>query len=131
MTAPDPNIGIFDAFKVRGDVFVEGLVKVLHWAHAVKGVKLDASQLQLCLPYAAVGQIVQERQLPARKGTAVISVDIADIPDTVLAPLRAYLCETPDYDPSLPTQAQKSRIPEAEHGLVVQSLRKSLESYLL
>jgi hypothetical protein len=131
MTAPDPNIGVFDVFRIRGDVFVESLLKVLHWAHAVKGVKLDASQLQLCLPYAAVGQIVQERRVPVRKGTAVISVNIADVPDAVLAPLRAYLCETPDYDPSLPTEAQRSGVPEAEHELVVRSLRKSLESYLL
>lgn len=131
MSGGGTSLGVINAFRVRGEVFVQSLLKVLHWAHAVKGVRPDVAQLRLCLPFATVVRIVQKRVLPLKKGTAILEVDISDIPDPVIAPLRAYLNETTDFDPAHPADTQHSGVPELHHGFVIQSLRKDLGSYLL
>ena len=38
MTASKPAIGVLGVFRVRGDVFMDGLLKVLHWVQAAKGI---------------------------------------------------------------------------------------------
>jgi len=131
MTEKEQAVGILDMFRVRGDVLMDGLLKVLHWAHAMKGIKLDAAQIQSSIPFSEVGHLVQDRQLPTKRGASTVTVDVSDIPDTVLAPFRAYLHVIPDFDPALPVDKQPSDEPKRHHDFVVTSLRKNLESYLV
>jgi hypothetical protein len=80
-----PSVGLLDVFRVCGDVFMDGLVKILHWAHATKGIKPNLAQLRLAMPFDEVFRLVQEKRLVTRKGTGVVAVDISDIPNDVIA----------------------------------------------
>jgi len=97
----------------------------------VKGIRLDATQIQSSIPFSEVGHLVQDRRLPMKRGSATVTVDVSDIPDSVLAPLRAYLHEIPGFDPALPVDKQTSDQPKQQHDCVIMSLRKGLESYLV
>lgn len=124
------GLHISDPFRVRADVFIGAVLSVLTWAVSVKRAKKSERQLRLMLPFEAVGKIVQQRILPAPKGRGVTWLDIAEIPDPSLAPLRAYLGETAGFDPARPFDNQASAEPSAQHGRVLQSLGQDLKKYL-
>jgi intracellular multiplication protein IcmO len=130
MSGNEPRVALLDDFRVRGEVFMDGLLKVLRWAQAEKGVRLDAAQIQTCLPFVEVGRLVQARQLATRRGPDVVTIDVSAIPEAVLIPLRAYLHELPGFDPRRPADRQGTHEPQHQHEQVVLSLRKDLESYL-
>ena len=51
MTTVQQAIGGLDMFRVRGDVLMDALLKVLRWAQAAKGLKLDAVQIRSSLAF--------------------------------------------------------------------------------
>jgi intracellular multiplication protein IcmO len=128
MTAIKQAIGVLDIFRVRGDVFMNALLKVLRWAQAAKGLKLDAAQIRTSLAFVEIGRLAEDRQLVTTQGST--TVDLADIPDAVLAPLRAYLREIPGFDPAAPLDMQASGEAGRHHDQVLLSLRPDLESYV-
>ena len=128
MTAIKQAIGVLDIFRVRGDVFMNSLLKVLRWAQAAKGLKLDAAQIRTSLAFVEIGRLAEDRQLVTTQGST--TVDLADIPDAVLAPLRAYLREIPGFDPAAPLDKQASGEAGRHHDQVLLSLRPDLESYV-
>jgi intracellular multiplication protein IcmO len=130
VSGQEPRVALLDDFRVRGEVFMDGLLKVLRWAHAEKRVQLDAAQIQISLPFVEVGRLVQARQLATRRGPDAATIDVSDIPEAVLIPLRAYLHELPGFDPRRPADRQATDESRHQHEQVVLSLRKDLGSYL-
>ena len=130
MTASKQTIGVLDMFRVRGDVFMDALLKALRWAQAAKGLKLDAAQVRSSLAFVEIGRLVQDRRVVATQGSTRVTVDLADIPDAVLATLRAYLREIPGFDPATPLEKQASGEPGRHHDQVILSLHPDLESYV-
>lgn len=130
MTASKQVIGVLDMFRVRGDVFMDALLKALRWAQAAKDLKLDAAQIRSSLAFVEIGHLDQDRQLVTTQGSTRVTVGFADIPDAVLAPLRAYLREIPGFDPATPLDKQASGEPGRHHDQVILSLRPDLESYI-
>jgi hypothetical protein len=57
-------------------------------------------------------------------------IDVSDIPESVLIPLRAYLHELPGFDPRRPADRQPTDEAMRQHEQVILSLRNDLESYL-
>ncbi|HUB47672.1 MAG TPA: hypothetical protein VMB73_22065 [Acetobacteraceae bacterium] len=127
MTAIKQAIGVLDVFRVRGDVFMNALLKVLCWAQAAKGLKLDAVRIRTSFAFVEIGRLGQDRTVTTQGPT---TVDLADIPDAVLAPLRAYHCEIPGFDPAAPLEKQALGEPGRHHDQVLLSLRPDLESYI-
>jgi hypothetical protein len=127
MSEMENRVGMLDDFRVRGDVFMDGLLKVLHW-HAVKGIKLNVAQIHISIPFVKVGRLVQERRLSTRQGSSTVTVDVLDIPEVMIAGFRAYLNELPGFDP-MPGDRQSSNVSRRVHVHVVLSLRKDRESY--
>jgi hypothetical protein len=117
-------------YRVRAAVFIDGLLRVLRWAEISKGITLDVPQIRAALPLVAIGAIVQERTLPMPQGVGVAMRNISDIPDGVLAPLRAYLCETAGFEADRKFDEQPSPVPHEQHAYVVQALNADLASYL-
>lgn len=130
MSGQEQRVVLLDDFRVRGEVFMDGLLKVLRWAQTEKDVRLDAGQIQICLPFVEVGRLVQARQLATRRGPGVAMIDVSDIPEAVLIPLRAYLHELPGFEPRRPADRQPTGEPQHQHEQVILSLRKDLEDYL-
>jgi hypothetical protein len=119
-----------DIYRVRATVFVDSLLRVLRWAEITKGITLDVPQIRAALPFVAIGTIVQQRVLPTPQGSGAALLDISDIPDGVLAPLRAYLCETAGFEADRKFDEQPSPVPHEQHAYVVQALNADLASYL-
>ena len=117
-------------FRVRGDVFMDGLLKILRWVQAAKGIKLDSAQIRSSLAFVDIDRLVQDRLLVTTRGSTRVTVDVADIPDAVAAPLRAYLHEIPGFDPAAPLDKQALGEPGRHHDQVILSLRPDLESYV-
>jgi hypothetical protein len=130
MTASKQAIGVLEMFRVRGDVFMDALLKALRWVQAAKGLKRDAVQIRSSLAFVEIGRLVQDRRVVATQGSTRVTVDLADIPDAVLATLRAYLREIPGFDPAAPLDKQASGEPGRHHDQVILSLRPDLESYV-
>jgi intracellular multiplication protein IcmO len=131
MSGAGSGLLVPDIFRVRAAVFIDGLLRVLRWAETNKGISLDVRQIRAALPFIAVGAIVQRRLLPTPQGPGVVLLEITDIPDDVLAPLRAYLCETADFEMDCAFDEQSSPVPREQHGHVVRALNPDLASYLL
>jgi hypothetical protein len=130
MTASTQAIGVLDMFGVRGDVLMDPLLKALRWEQAAKGLKVDAAQIRSSLAFVEIGRLVQDRQVVTTQGSTRVTVNLADIPDAVLAPLRAYLREIPGFDPAAPLDKQASGEPGWHHDQVILSVRPDLESYI-
>jgi hypothetical protein len=130
MTTVQQAIGGLDMFRVRGDVLMDALLKVLRWAQAAKGLTLDAAQIRSSLTFEEIGRLVQDRRLVTTQGSARVTIDLADIPDAVLAPLRAYLREIPGFDSAAPLDKQVPGEPGRHHDQVILSLHTNLESYI-
>lgn len=130
MTTAQEAIGVLDMFRVRGDVLMDALLKVLRWAQAAKGLTLDAAQIRSSLAFVEIGRLVQDCRLVTIQGSTRVTVDRADMPDAVLVPLRAYLREIPGFDPAAPLDKQAAGEPGRHHDQVIQSLRPALESYI-
>ena len=119
-----------DAFRVRADVFIGSVLGVLRWAVGQGRARSSERQLRTMLSFEAVGSMVQRKLLPVPKGRTVDWLDIGDIPDGLIAPLRAYLRETPGFDPDRPCDDQTASEPHEQHGHVLHALGPDLKKYL-
>jgi hypothetical protein len=130
MSGQAQRVALLDDYRVRGEVFMDGLLTVLRWAQAEKGVQLDVAQIEISLPFAQVARLVQARQLATGRRPDAATIDVSDIPEDVLIRLRAYLHELPGFDPRRSADRQRSPVPQQQHEQVILSLRPDLESYL-
>jgi intracellular multiplication protein IcmO len=129
----DPDVTHVDVnlvFKRRAIAFLQSLTLALAWIRDNKGVWIDAGGLRCAAELESIGGLVVEKRfLWSRAATGEIHVvDVADIPEELLCPLRVYLGELPGYDLSLPFSHQTSAEPARQHGYVLLSLPESLES---
>jgi intracellular multiplication protein IcmO len=126
MTDIDVNL----VCKRRAIALLQSLAPALAWIRDHKGVEIDASGLCCAAELESIaGLAVERRFLWSRTDTGEIrTVDVADIPEAQLVPLRAYLGELPGYDLSLPFRHQMSAEPARQHGYVLLSLPENLEN---
>ncbi len=112
--APDAGDSVF---RGRAVALVRAVAPVLAWVRDHKGVRIDLGQIQsaMALPNLcslAAYRVFRVRQ-PASRSVAEVSV--ADMPEALVGPVRAYLCDLPGYDDRLPGGRQGRAAPGQVH----------------
>jgi intracellular multiplication protein IcmO len=96
------------------------LTPVLVWLRDNKGIPIDIEKNRFATELQSIASLALEkhfRRLHIDTGN-VEMVDVSDIPEAYLYPLKAYLGETGGYDASLPYNRQKSDEPAKQHSFV-------------
>ena len=124
------HIDVNLVFKRRAIALLQRTAPALAWIRDHKGVRIDAGGLRCAAELESIAELtVEKRFLWSRADTGEIrTVDVADIPEPLLFPLRAYLGELPGYDLSLPFGQQMSAEPARQHGKVSLSLPENREN---
>jgi intracellular multiplication protein IcmO len=126
MTHIDVNI----VFKQRVAALLQSLVPTLALISDNKGVRIDAGGVRCAAELESIAALVVEKQFLWSRADIgeVRTVDVSDIPESLLSPLRAYLAELSGYDLSLPFGQQTSAEPIRQRGYVLLSLPENLEA---
>ncbi|MCW2319209.1 hypothetical protein M2322_004778 [Rhodoblastus acidophilus] len=124
-TSGDSN----QVFRDRAVALVGTLSPALVWMRDNKGVSLNIETIRQsfelrCIWKVAVNKVFEFRD-PATGETQ--DIDVSDIPEDVIYPLRAYLGELPAYDMSLPWNKQKTEEPSKQHGFAVFYFTRTFE----
>jgi intracellular multiplication protein IcmO len=129
MTHVDGNL----VFRQRAAALLQSMAPALRWIRDHGGIRIDAGGLRCAAELESIAALVFEKQfLWSDTDTGDMStVNVSDIPDELLFPLRAYLGELPGFDPRLPFNQQRSAEPVTQHAYVLMSLPESLESLLV
>ena len=107
-------------FMARAVALMGALAPALVWIRDNKGVPIDIEKIRFATELQSIASLALEkrfRRLDVNSG-AVEVVDVSDIPEAFLYPLRAYLGETGGYDASLPYNKQRSDEPARQHSFV-------------
>ncbi|MBB4200237.1 conjugal transfer protein TraG [Rhodoblastus sphagnicola] len=124
-TSGDSN----QVFRDRAVALVGTLSPVLVWMRDNKGVSLNIETIRQsfelrCIWKVAINRVFELRD-PATGETQ--DIDVSDIPEDVIYPLRAYLGELPAYDMSLAWNKQKTEEPSKQHGFAVFYFTRTFE----
>ena len=114
---PDRSSGPDGFWQERIGCFVAALQPVLAWARAGKRLSWLEIDLYQVVQLRGIERLSEQRMLPV--GTNGGTVELTDLPDGLIEPLRQYLYEIPGYDPALSGQRQRSPEPERQHALVL------------
>ena len=109
-----------EVFMARAIALLGALTPALVWLRDNKGVPIDIEKIRFATELQSIALLALDkkfRRLNVETGQ-VEMMDVSDIPEAYLYPLRAYLGETGGYDPSLPYNKQKSDEPAKQHSFV-------------
>ena len=122
-SAADPN-GVFKAGAVA---LLGSLAPVLVWLRDNKRVPIDIEKIRFATELRCVATLVVHRKFLVRnpENGVITDVDVADMPEALLYPLRAYLGETGDFDFTLPWNQQKTNEPARQHSFVLLHFRQT------
>jgi intracellular multiplication protein IcmO len=107
-------------FMARAVALMGALTPALVWIRDNKRLPIDIEKIRFAVELQSIASLALEkrfRRLYVDTGQVEI-VDVSDIPEAFLYPLRAYLGETGGYDSSLPYNKQKSDEPAKQHSFV-------------
>jgi intracellular multiplication protein IcmO len=121
--AGDPN-GVFKAGAIA---LLGSLAPVLVWLRDNKRVPIDIEKIRFATELRCVATLVAHRKFLVRNPETgeITDVDVADMPEALLYPLRAYLGETGDFDFNLPWNQQKTNEPARQHSFVLLHFRQT------
>jgi intracellular multiplication protein IcmO len=109
-----------EVFMARAVALMGALTPALVWMRDNKGVPIDIEKIRFATELQSIASLALEkrfRRLYVESGVIEV-IDVPDIPEAFLYPLRAYLGETGGYDASLPYNKQKSDEPAKQHSFV-------------
>ena len=107
-------------FMARAVALMGALAPALVWMRDNKGVPIDIEKIRFATELQSIASLALERRFRRlHVGTGrVEDIEVPDIPEAFLYPLRAYLGETGGYDASLPYNKQKTEEPARQHSFV-------------
>lgn len=107
-------------FGQRAAALLGAWTPILVWLRDHKHVPIDIEAIRFATELESVATIAfqkRHRRLDVQTG-AVTMLDVPDVPEALLYPLRAYLGETGGYDAGLPFNKQRSEEPAKQHSFV-------------
>jgi intracellular multiplication protein IcmO len=107
-------------FMGRAIALMGALTPVLVWLRDNKGVPIDIEKIRFATELQSIASLALEkrfRRLNVETGEIEV-MDVSDVPEAYLYPLRAYLGETGGYDASMPYNKQKTDEPSRQHSFV-------------
>ncbi|MBD0273427.1 MAG: type IV secretion system DNA-binding domain-containing protein, partial [Acetobacteraceae bacterium] len=107
-------------FMQRAAALLGAWTPILVWLRGRKRVPIDISSIRFATELESVASIAfhkRFRRLDVPTGAASF-LDVPDIPEALLHPLRAYLGDTGGYDASLPFNKQRTDEPAKQHSFV-------------
>lgn len=107
-------------FMGRAIALMGALTPILVWLRDNKGVPIDIEKIRFATELQSIASLALEkkfRRLDVETGV-ITNMDVSDIPEAYLYPLRAYLGETGGFDASLPYNKQKLDEPARQHSFV-------------
>jgi len=124
-TSGDSN----QVFRDRAVALVGTLSPVLVWMRDNKGVSLNIETIRQSFELRCIWKVAVNRVFELRDPVTgeTQDIDVSDIPEDVIYPLRAYLGELPAYDMSLPWNKQKTEEPSKQHGFAVFYFTRTFE----
>lgn len=109
-----------EVFMARAVALMGALTPALVWIRDEKGVPIDIERIRFATELQSIAMLALEkrfRRLDVDSGIVEI-IEVPEIPEALLYPLKAYLGETGGYDASLPYNQQKSDEPAKQHSFV-------------
>ena len=110
-------------WRGRAIWFAKAVVPVLTWLHDTHGFTLEANSLRSALQAQWLWRLATRRiavVANASNGNP-IELDVADMPESLITPLRDYLAELPGFDPQKAWNEQGSVAPEQHHAYTLAS----------
>jgi intracellular multiplication protein IcmO len=107
-------------FMGRAIALMGALTPVLVWLRDNRGVPIDIEKIRFATELQSIASLAlgkRFRRLDVETGV-ITDMDVSDIPEAYLYPLRAYLGETGGFDASLPYNKQKLDEPARQHSFV-------------
>ena len=116
-------------FRDRAVALVGTMAPVLVWMRDHKGIALNIDTIRLSFELRCIWKVVVKKAFELRDPVSgeTRDVDVSDIPEDVIYPLRAYLGELPAYDMSLDWNKQKTEEPSKQHGFAVFYFTRTFE----
>jgi intracellular multiplication protein IcmO len=114
-------------FRAGAIALLGSLAPVLVWVRDNKQIPIDIERIRYATELRSVAAIAAKKKFLVRISDRdePHAIDIADIPDALLYPLRAYLGETGDFDLQLDWNRQKSTEPSRQHSFVLLHFRQT------
>jgi intracellular multiplication protein IcmO len=107
-------------FMARAVALMGALAPVLMWMRDNKGVPIDIEKIRFATELQSIISLASDkrfRRLHVDTGRIEL-IEVPDIPEAFLYPLRAYLGETGGYDVSVSYHKQKTEEPARQHSFV-------------
>ncbi len=105
-------------FRSRAVALMGAIIPVLVWIRDHKMVPIDIERIRDALELRVIWKLAVKKryELRDKETGAVDEIDVAEIDEEIIYPLRAYLGEIPGYDTTLDYNRQKSDEPSKQHG---------------
>ena len=108
-------------FQARAAALIDIIAPALVWMRDHKGVPLTIEVLQSALELRTIWTLATQKVFslrPDEAGTAA-EIPVADMPESIVLPVRIYLGELPGFDPSLCYHEHKPGEPDRQHSYVL------------
>ena len=104
-------------FRGRAVALVRAVAPVLAWVRDHKDVQIDLGQIQFAMALPNLCVLAAHRVFRVRQpvSRSVAEVSVADMPEALVGPVQAYLCNLPGYDDRLPGDRQGRAAPGQMH----------------
>ena len=109
-----------EVFTARAVALLGALTPALVWLRDNKGLPIDIEKIRFATELQSIASLALDKKFRRLNvGTGQVErLEVSDMPEAYLYPLRAYLGETGGYDASLPYNKQKSDEPAKQHSFV-------------
>ena len=105
-------------FRERAVALIASIAPALVWLRDYKDVPLTIDFIRSSIELTFIWKLAIEKKFKHRDYHTgkEPDVEVPDIPEDVIWPLKSYLGELPGYDASVPLSAQKGDEPSKQHG---------------
>jgi intracellular multiplication protein IcmO len=114
-------------FRAGAIALLGSLAPVLVWVRDHQNIPIDIERIRFATELRSVAAIAARKKFLIRKSdnSEPEEIDLANMPDGLIYPLRAYLGETGDFDLNLDWNRQKSTEPSRQHSFVLLHFRQT------
>ncbi len=114
-------------FRRRAVALVGAVAPVLAWVRDCKGVRIDLRQSYLAMELPNLQALVARRVFRNRASIdgPVSETPVADMPEALIRPVRAYLDMLPGFDPSLPCDGRGTAPARQQHSYALSYLAQA------
>ena len=108
-------------FRTRAVALIATITPVLVWMRDRQGVPINIETIRFALELRSIYTLAMHRIFLTRDkiNGDVSKVQVVDMPEEIIYPLKAYLGELPGYDISVPYNEQKGDEPSKQHGFAL------------